>query len=183
MKLVQAFSIVSVGVMAALAGFAVPEQNRLKDAASPARVAVAELDFAGLQRLVKRDPAKPRPLLINFWATWCDPCREEFPDLVKIDSDFRAKGLEFVAISLDDKQELSTGVPRFLRQMRARMPAYLLSVDDPSPSITFIDAQWSGALPATFLYDAEGKVVYKRFGRVRVPELRIAIRNALKKTQ
>src|SRR5687768_13334387 len=46
------------------------------------------IDEAGLKRLLARGTApQDRPLLVNFWATWCDPCREEFPDLVKIDAD------------------------------------------------------------------------------------------------
>ena len=53
-----------------------------------------------MQALLKRDGK--RPLLVNYWATWCDPCRDEFPDLVKIDQDYRAKGLDFIAITLDD---------------------------------------------------------------------------------
>ena len=78
-----------------------------------------------MQSLLKRDGT--RPLLVNFWATWCDPCREEFPDLVKIDHDYRPKGLDFIAISLDDLVDLKTEVPKFLREMKARMPVYLLS--------------------------------------------------------
>src|SRR6185503_1294920 len=45
-----------------------------------------------MQSLLKRDGSKP--LLVNYWATWCDPCRDEFPELVKIDTDYRPKGLD-----------------------------------------------------------------------------------------
>ncbi len=126
-----------------------------------------------LAALLKRDGS--RPLLVNLWATWCDPCREEFPDLVKIDSDFRAQGLETIAISLDDLTELKTGVPSFLRQMKARMPIYLLNVADPEPSIKLVDPQWSGALPGTVLYNGKGEIVFKHFGRFNTTELRTAI--------
>ena len=68
--------------------------------------------------MLKRDNA--RPLLVNFWATWCDPCREEFPDLVKIDADFRRKGLDFITVSLDDLSEIKTEVPKFLRRCRRK---------------------------------------------------------------
>lgn len=123
-----------------------------------------------MQRLLKRDGT--RPLLVNFWATWCDPCREEFPDLVKIDSDYRPKGLDFIAISLDDLADLKTEVPKFLRQMNAKMPNYLLSVPDPDPVIRAVDAQWEGSMPATFLYNNKGEVVFKKFGRVETNKLR-----------
>lgn len=127
-----------------------------------------------LRALLKREGA--RPLLVNYWATWCDPCREEFPDLVKIDREYRTQGLDSIAISLDDLAELKTGVPRFLRQMKARMPVYLLNVADPEPSINLVDPTWGGALPATFLYDARGEIVFKHFGRFNTAELRAAIK-------
>jgi thiol-disulfide isomerase/thioredoxin len=160
-------------------GFASPAQTQKGDA-KPTSVSVTPIDVEGLKQLVKRDPAKARPLLINFWATWCDPCRDEFPDLVRIDTDYRSKGLELVAISLDDVQEIKTGVPKFLGDMKAQMPAYLLNVNDPEPAITFVDPQWSGALPATVLYDSKGNIAYKRFGRINDDELRSAIDKALK---
>jgi thiol-disulfide isomerase/thioredoxin len=126
-----------------------------------------------MQALLKRDGK--RPLLVNYWATWCDPCRDEFPDLVKIDRDYRAKGLDFIAITLDDLVDIKTAVPKFLLAMNAKMPVYLLNVADPEPAINMVDSNWSGALPATFLYDNTGKVVYKHFGRVNPGELRAAI--------
>lgn len=126
-----------------------------------------------LKALLQRDGE--RPLLVNWWATWCDPCREEFPDLVKIDVDFRAKGLDFIAISLDDLADLKTGVPQFLSSMKAAMPVYLLNVQDPEPAMNLVDKEWGGALPATFLYNKQGEVVYKHFGRVKTEELRAAI--------
>lgn len=120
-------------------------------------------------------PGNGRPLLVNYWATWCDPCREEFPDLVKIDTDYRAKGLDTIAISLDDLAELKAEVPKFLQLMKVRMPVYLLNVADPEPSIKLVDPTWGGALPATFLYDGQGEMVYKKFGRFDTAELRAAI--------
>ena len=59
--------------------------------------------------------------------------------------------------------------------MHATMPVYLLNVSDPEPTINWVDKDWGGALPATFLYDAQGKVAFKHFGRVTTPELRAAI--------
>jgi thiol-disulfide isomerase/thioredoxin len=126
-----------------------------------------------MQALLKRDG--DRPLLVNYWATWCDPCRDEFPDLVKIDAQYRPKGLDFIAISLDDLSDLKTAVPDFLRTMKATMPVYLLNMPDPEPAINSVDRDWTGALPATFLYDKNGQVVYKRFGRIKTVELRAAI--------
>lgn len=146
-----------------------PRSTRAVKAPAAARPINAE----ELQGLLKRDGT--RPLLVNYWATWCDPCRVEFPDLVKIDEQYRAKGLDFIAITLDDLKDLKTAVPKFLRLMNARMPVYLLNVADPEPAINSVDREWGGALPATFLYNNKGEVVYKHFGRVKTDELRTAI--------
>jgi thiol-disulfide isomerase/thioredoxin len=150
-----------------------------KDASSNDKGVVAgqvrEIDFEGLKKILQRDPKDTRPLLINFWATWCDPCREEFPDLVKLDADYSPRRLNFVAVSLDDVSELKTTVPQFLKQMKATMPAVLLNVNDPEPAIHAVDEKWDGQLPATFLYDRDGKVVFKHFGRIQLAELRAAI--------
>ena len=138
--------------------------------------AVVAVDAAGLQALLKRADAKP--LLVNYWATWCDPCRDEFPDLVKIDADYRSR-LDFIAVTLDDLADIKTGVPKFLREMHAQMPVYLLNLSDPEPAIKMVDPKWGGALPATFLYNAKGEVVYKSLGRIKVDELRAAINKVL----
>lgn len=168
------FLVVCLGIL--ITSFAArgqtPTPKRMHRAAKPVP-AVMEIDTEGLLRLLKRESS--RPLLVNFWATWCDPCRDEFPDLVKIDAEYRPRGLDSIAVSLDDLKDIKTEVPNFLRLMKAHMPAYLLNVPDPSVAITAVDAKWSGALPATFLYDGQGKVIYKHFGRFTAAELRAAI--------
>jgi thiol-disulfide isomerase/thioredoxin len=141
---------------------------------------VREINLEGLKKLLQRDGQPSRPLLVNFWATWCDPCREEFPDLVQINKDYKARGLEFVTVSLDDAAEIKTSVPQFLRQMRSTMPAYLLNVADPETAIKWVDAEWGGGLPATYLYDAQGQVVFKHMGRINPAELRTAIETVVK---
>jgi thiol-disulfide isomerase/thioredoxin len=147
-------------------------KNEASTPASPAEI--RQIDLEGLKKLLQPEAKDARPLLVNFWATWCDPCREEFPDLVKIDADYRAK-LNFVTISLDDVSEIGTEVPKFLKEMKATMPTVLLNVNDPEPAIKAVDVGWDGQLPATFLYDKDGKVVYRHFGKINADELRAAI--------
>lgn len=152
-------------------------QERARTSSSSS--SVLEVDVAGLKKLLARDAKNRRPLLVNFWATWCEPCRAEFPDLVKIDADYRRRGLDFIAVSIDDPTEIKTTVPQFLKEMRAAMPAYLLNTKEPEAAIQFVDPNWSGSLPATFLYDAQGKVVFRHLGRIKPVELRAAIDKVL----
>ncbi|MCA1816799.1 MAG: TlpA family protein disulfide reductase, partial [Acidobacteria bacterium] len=135
----------------------------------------------GLKKLLQRgdDASKARPLLVNFWATWCDPCRAEFPDLVKVNNDYKDRGLEFVVVSGDEVSEIKTGVPKFLSDMKATMPAYLLNVPDMEAAINTVDATWGGEMPATFLFDKSGQIVFKHFGRVDPKELRAALDKVL----
>ena len=160
-----------------LSGFSAPAQstNGAEKSPKPAAetIIVKEVDHPGLAALLKRDNG--RPLLVNFWATWCEPCRDEFPDLIKIDKEYRPRGLDFITVSLDDFSEIKTEVPKFLQQMGATMPAYLLNVADPEPSIKGVDPTWGGALPATVLYDKDGKIVFKHFGRIKPAELQAAV--------
>jgi thiol-disulfide isomerase/thioredoxin len=156
-----------------LAGVAAPASSTTAVGTQPADV--RQIDLEGLKKLLQRDPKDTRPLLINFWATWCDSCREEFPDLVKIDGDYRAKGLNFVAVSLDDVADIKSKVEPFLKEMKAAMPVVLLNVNDPEPAIHTVDPTWQGDMPATFLYDKDGQVFFKHFGRIKPDELRAAI--------
>ncbi|MEP6923548.1 MAG: redoxin family protein [Pyrinomonadaceae bacterium] len=140
---------------------------------------VTQVDFAGLQAVLKQNAVDKRPLLVNFWATWCPPCREEFPDLVKIDKEYRPQGLQFVTVSIDDLAEIERDVPAFLAEMKATMPAYLLKTADEETAIHAIAPEWRGALPLTVLYDANGKSVYTKMGPVKPEILRTQIEKLL----
>ena len=152
-----------------------PKQNG--SAATPASLKPLEIDLEGLKKILRRDGdgTKARPLLLNFWATWCDPCREEFPDLLKVEADYRARGLEFVAVSFDFSEDVQKAVPDFLREVKADITPYWLNLPDPEPAIRMVDPAWSGGIPTTFLFDAGGHLVFKHTGRVHVAELRAAI--------
>ena len=156
-----------------------------QDSQSAKTLLVRQIDAAGLRELLPKASAQEtknaRPLLVNFWATWCEPCRDEFPDLVQIDADFRQRGLQFITVSLDDLSGINTTVPQFLQQMRAtQIPAYLLNTLEPEAAITAVDPTWAGGLPATFLFDAQGQLVFKHMGRVKPAELRAAINKIIK---
>lgn len=163
--------------------FAAPAQTRKGRSAKPRKpsIAVEAINTVALKSLLTQE--RQNPLLVNFWATFCDPCRDEFPDLVKIDQDFRPHSLEFITVSLDDLSEINNEVPKFLDSMKATMPAYLLDVSDPEPAINLVDPRWRGDLPATFLYNEKGEMVYKHIGRVKTAELREAIEKLIKKSE
>ena len=176
-------AIVAVVFCIMFVSFAAPAQKPKGRVAKPRKpvAVVAPIDTEALKGLLMQQ--REGPLLVNFWATFCDPCRDEFPDLVKIDRDYRPRALEFVTVSLDDMTDIKTLVPQFLDSMKATMPAYLLNASDPEPAINLVDRNWRGELPATLLYNEKGEVVYKHFGRVDTAELREAIEKVVKKAE
>jgi thiol-disulfide isomerase/thioredoxin len=124
---------------------------------------VTQIDETGLKDLLK---PKGKPVLINFWATWCGPCREEFPDLVEIGKDHNDK-IDLITVSLDEPSEINGPVPEFLAQMGADSPAFLLSTQDQDAAINLVSKDWTGALPFTILINAEGEPVYSRQGKFK----------------
>jgi thiol-disulfide isomerase/thioredoxin len=150
---------ISVVVMFAAAA----AQTKPSPSNSPTAKRVTQIDISGLRALLKPNG---RPLLVNFWATWCDPCREEFPELVKLEAAYHGK-VDIVTVSLDDVEDIDAGVPKFLAAMRADMPAYLLKTPDESAAIQLVSKDWAGNLPLTVFLDAKGAVAYQRNGQIR----------------
>jgi len=119
------------------------------------RVAVDTLDADGLKKLItERDG---RVLLINVWATWCVPCREEFPDLIQTAKVMEDHPVDIVALSADYPTEIKDKVRPFLKNFQVNFPIYVQNFDRQEALINFLDKTWGGALPATFIYDEQGR--------------------------
>jgi len=115
---------------------------------------------------------RTRILIVNFWATWCEPCREEVPDLLKIQVKHAAKSVQVVGIALDsvDKvrefaDEYGIGYPLLIGGMQVMDIARRLG-------------NTAGGLPYTVVMDASGKVVVKHLGRISEAQLEAAVRLA-----
>jgi thiol-disulfide isomerase/thioredoxin len=127
--------------------------------AAPAPTAVAPAPTpAELPEILSavRSPGA-RAVLVNVWATWCDPCRQEMPDLIRFYRDHRQDGLRLVLVSADDEENRAE-VARVLAE--AGLPADALSFIKRGDDMKFInglDRRWSGALPASFLFDGRGR--------------------------
>ncbi|HVM60799.1 MAG TPA: TlpA disulfide reductase family protein [Verrucomicrobiae bacterium] len=117
-------------------------------------VHVTPVTSADVQKAIHDPGAKA--VLVNVWATWCGPCREEFPGLVRVAQKYNRQGLKTILVSADDTDQV-TAVKKFLADEGVDFPAYLKAEKDQA----FIDGmgkQWSGALPATFIFDGNGKL-------------------------
>ncbi len=138
-------------------------------------VKVTRVDDAGFKKLLVPNG---KPLMINFWATWCGPCREEFPDLVKLDGEYRGK-IDFITVTLDFEEELNTGVPKFLSDMKAQMPTFLLVTGDETAAIAAVTKEWAGALPFTVIYDPKGSLAYFHQGIIKPDAVRAELNKLL----
>lgn len=115
--------------------------------------------------------------LVNVWATWCAPCREEFPDLLRLYRTYRNHGLRVVLVSADFEDQAAEA-RRFLAQQGAGFRTFLKTGDD-QRFIEGLDPRWSGALPATWLYDAQGALRYFHEGRTTFDTLEPMVLAAL----
>lgn len=148
---------------------------------APDAVKTTVIDADGLRSLVKSSDG---PLLVNFWATWCGPCRAEFPDLVRIDEDYRDKGLSFKLVSIDNVGLADTGVSDFLKSYGAEMESYLLDIEDRRKikhAVRRVAPRFAGTFPATMLFDRNGRLVYLKHGVVNDRVLRAKIERIVRK--
>jgi thiol-disulfide isomerase/thioredoxin len=123
-------------------------------------------------------PAKGRVLLVNFWATWCEPCREEMPALVAAARSFPKKELSVVLVSADMKAT-SRSIPAFLDAKKVTFPCWLVSSPDPQVFIDAVDSKWDGTLPHTIVYDRKGAPIERLVGLQSESSFTAAIRKAM----
>ncbi len=119
--------------------------------------------------------------LLNFWATWCDPCVEEFPDLVALSKSYPSDQLRIIFVSTDFEKQLPS-VREFLSKQNLDQVSYYKNEGDQ----TFINAmnpEWSGALPATFVYDIVGNKLDFWIGSKTLEQLETIIKAHLKATK
>jgi thiol-disulfide isomerase/thioredoxin len=101
-------------------------------------------------------------LLVHAWATWCQPCRVEFPEIIEISRNYRSKGLEVMLISADDSDDLAD-VQAFLDEHHSPVGS-LISTKLDQAFIESLSPNWAGSLPASFFY-ANGKLLSEWEGK------------------
>lgn len=124
-------------------------------------VTLKKIDDEGVKSLIKNDSDKLR--LVNVWATWCGPCRVEFPDLVTINRMYRNRDFEMVTVSADSP-DAEEQVLSFLKKHQASSTNYLFDSEDKDKLAEALGGHWQGAIPFTMIIAPGGKILYQEEG-------------------
>ncbi len=136
-----------------------------------ALLAVSLPDAAGREQPIGQWRGKV--LVVNFWATWCAPCREEMPEFVKAQADLGARGVQFVGIAVDDAAK----VRQFADDIHLNYPALIGGYGAMELSRSYGNKLM--ALPFTIIVDRGGRVLHTQLGPLAPDRLRSIVGNAL----
>ena len=137
---------------------------------------ISVVDKEDIEKIIIERSGKT--LLINIWATWCTPCREEFPDLIKLYEKYKSE-VDVVGISVDYHDEIESKIKPFAKKMNVNFPVYVNGINDAEAFINLFDSEWKGAIPATFIFDPDGKNVNKIYGKMDFDYFENAIKQIL----
>jgi len=99
-------------------------------------------------------------LILNFWATWCPPCREEIPDFVEVYDEYESEDVQFIGVSNEDISTLRSFVEDY-------NISYPILIDDEN-----IMGKWGiSAIPTTFVFDKNGQIISKSVGMMTREQL------------
>ena len=108
-----------------------------------------------------------RPLVLNFWATWCPPCVKEMPDLDRFQRQFARQGWQVVGLAVD----APTPVREFLARTPVSYPVGLAGLDGTSLSRRL--GNEGGGLPFTVVFNAAGRVVQRKLGEASLEQMQL----------
>jgi len=157
-----------LAVESALAAPQAPKPAALRDPAL--------IDAQGYVKLVQQYQGKP--LLVTFWATWCEPCRDEYPMLNELAKQYAPQGLKVVGVNLDDDGDLIL-MRRFIARYKPIFPNYRKKPGEEVPFRQAVLPGWTGSLPVSVFYAKDGGQVGSFLGERNRETYEGAIRSLL----
>lgn len=143
-----------------------PAENKGQD------IELIDVTSAELMAEIKRRDASV--VLVNVWAVWCEPCKDEMPHLIELAEAYRDRGVEIIIVSVDFETERPK-TKAFLSQVGMTFPTYFRAGEDDETFISGVYKGWSGTLPATLMFDNDGTLfrfwegdASKRFFEARI---------------
>jgi len=163
--------LVLLWFVAGAGALAAPQTPKTAAARDPALI-----DAQGYEKLVQQYRGKP--LVVTFWATWCEPCRDEYPMLNELAKQYAPQGLKVVGVNLDDDGDLIL-MRRFMARYKPIFPNYRRKPGEEEPFRQAVLPGWNGSLPASFFYAKDGKQVGNFIGERNRETYEGAIRSLL----
>lgn len=116
----------------------------------------ALIDLAGYKQLLVK--YKGKPVVVNFWATWCEPCREEYPMVVDLAKHYAPQGVVVLGIDMDDEADMNL-VRRFLARTQPGFTNYRQKPGiDLDAFYQAVNPSWGGTMPQTIFYGRDGRI-------------------------
>ncbi len=134
------------------------------------------IDAQKFQKIIEQNRGKA--LLVNFWATWCEPCRDEYPMLNELAKQYAPKGLQVVGVSMDDDGDLIL-MRRFLARYKPIFPNYRKQAGAEAAFRESVLAGWTGTMPVSIFYAKDGRQAGHFIGEKSREQYEEAIRGLL----
>lgn len=160
-------AVVGVAALALAAGYGAALWLRpappAPDTSQTAPIDFTLVDLSGRER--KLSEWRGRPLLLNFWATWCAPCREEIPLFIEMQKQHAATGLQVVGVAIDRRADVVEFVARF------SVPYPILLADDKTLDLMNRYGNPIGSLPYSVIFRPDGTIAHRKLGAFSPSEL------------
>ena len=114
-------------------------------------------------------------VLVNFWATWCQPCREEIPVFMELEKRYGKKGFRLVAVSLDEVESIETVVRPFMTRWFPGFQSLYSTEYEMDDIVSVIDNAWNEVLPTSYLYAQDGQLSARLQGKYTAEEFEARI--------
>jgi thiol-disulfide isomerase/thioredoxin len=133
-------------------GQSAPQAHKAAGPADPALI-----DLAGYRQLLAK--YKGKALVVNFWATWCEPCRDEYPMIVELAKEFKPQGVSVIGVDMDDESDMNL-VRRFIARTQPQFPNYRQKPGiDLDAFYDGVNPEWKGTMPQTIFYGRDGQIL------------------------
>ncbi|MBL4644043.1 MAG: TlpA family protein disulfide reductase [Flavobacteriaceae bacterium] len=121
---------------------------------------IPSYNYAELAPLLSKNDGKT--YVINFWATWCAPCVKELPAFEKLLDRYKGENVKVLLVSLDFPSQIESKLIPFIKKNQLKSQVVLMNDPDQDSWIPKISKNWSGAIPATLIYNSKKRVFYER---------------------